>query len=123
MLDMGFEPEMRKLIMEMGMPGKQERQTLMFSATFANDIQKLAADFMNDYVYITVGRVGGANTDVEQNIFEVTQFEKKDKLQNILVNSGDYHVKELMSFHLHLDCTHSHNFKHQSSVKNCLIDN
>ena len=50
MLDMGFEPEVRKIVSEFGMPGIGERQTLMFSATFPEEIQKLAS---------TVGRKGG----------------------------------------------------------------
>ena len=40
MLDMGFEPEMRKLVGSPGMPTKEERHTLMFSATFPEDIQR-----------------------------------------------------------------------------------
>ena len=44
MLDMGFEPEMRKIVSEFGMPNVGERQTLMFSATFPVEIQKLASE-------------------------------------------------------------------------------
>lgn len=40
MLDMGFEPDMRKLVNSPGMPSKEERQTLMFSATYPEDIQR-----------------------------------------------------------------------------------
>lgn len=40
MLDMGFEPDMRKLVDTFGMPPKENRQTLMFSATFPEEIQK-----------------------------------------------------------------------------------
>lgn len=40
MLDMGFEPDMRKLVNSQGMPPKEERQTLMFSATYPEDIQR-----------------------------------------------------------------------------------
>ncbi|KAG7481446.1 hypothetical protein MATL_G00066900 [Megalops atlanticus] len=39
MLDMGFEPDMRRLVESSGMPSKEERQTLMFSATYPEDIQ------------------------------------------------------------------------------------
>ena len=95
MLDMGFEPEIRKLVETMGMPAKTERQTLMFSATFPEEIQKLAADFLNDYLFVTVGRVGAANTDITQNIFQVTQFEKRDKLVSILNETGEPVTKGL----------------------------
>ncbi|XP_046585574.1 probable ATP-dependent RNA helicase DDX4 isoform X6 [Haliotis rubra] len=88
MLDMGFEPCIRKLVEQLGMPPKTQRQTLMFSATFPTEIQKLAADFLNDYLFLTVGRVGGANTDVEQNFFEVDRLQKREKLCSILTESG-----------------------------------
>ncbi|VTJ64193.1 Hypothetical predicted protein, partial [Marmota monax] len=39
MLDMGFGPEMKKLISCPGMPSKEQRQTLLFSATFPEEIQ------------------------------------------------------------------------------------
>ena len=42
MLDMGFLPEMLKMISSADMPEKGKRQTLMFSATFPNEVQKLA---------------------------------------------------------------------------------
>ena len=40
MLDMGFEPDMRRLVGSPGMPTKENRQTLMFSATYPEDIQR-----------------------------------------------------------------------------------
>ncbi|GFO03223.1 ATP-dependent RNA helicase vasa, isoform a [Plakobranchus ocellatus] len=89
MLDMGFESEIRKLVETMGMPPKTERQTLMFSATFPEEIQKLAGDFLNDYLFVTVGRVGGANTDVSQNFFEVDRMQKRDSLCDILAAGGN----------------------------------
>ena len=42
MLDMGFEPEIRKIVEQFEMPKKGQRQTLMFSATFPEQIQRLA---------------------------------------------------------------------------------
>jgi probable ATP-dependent RNA helicase DDX4 len=88
MLDMGFEGDVRKMVEQMGMPGKTERQTLMFSATFPEEIQRLARDFLNNYLFVTVGRVGGANMDIDQNVYEVDQFGKRDKLVSILNETG-----------------------------------
>ena len=88
MLDMGFEPSIRKLVESCGLPPKTQRQTLMFSATFKADIQKLASDFLNDYLFITVGRVGGACTDVEQMFLEVERMQKRDNLCDILNTMG-----------------------------------
>lgn len=39
MLDMGFEPQIRTIVENNGMPKTGERQTLMFSATFPKEIQ------------------------------------------------------------------------------------
>ena len=45
-----------------------ERQTFMFSATFPKEIQRLARDFMREYVFLAVGRVGGAASDIVQKV-------------------------------------------------------
>ena len=42
MLDMGFLPEMTRIVNAAGMPPKGTRQTLMFSATFPEEIQHMA---------------------------------------------------------------------------------
>ncbi|XP_053304033.1 probable ATP-dependent RNA helicase DDX4 [Spea bombifrons] len=90
MLDMGFAPDINKLIGSPGMPSKEERQTLMFSATFPKAIQSLAAELLKpDYLFVVVGQVGGACSDVEQTILEVGEFEKKNKLVDILQNIGN----------------------------------
>lgn len=39
MLDMGFEPQIRKIVEQMDMPPRGERQTMLFSATFPREIQ------------------------------------------------------------------------------------
>ncbi|XP_028514405.1 DEAD-box ATP-dependent RNA helicase 52A [Exaiptasia diaphana] len=88
MLDMGFEPAIRKIVETLGLPDKMNRNTLMFSATFPEEIQRLARDFLNDYLFLTVGRVGSATSDIEQNIIEVSEFEKRDKLTEILGDAG-----------------------------------
>jgi len=45
MLDMGFEPQIRRIVEKDNMPPAGDRQTLMFSATFPKEIQVLYADF------------------------------------------------------------------------------
>ena len=74
MLDMGFEPQIRRIVEQEGMPN--DRQTFMFSATFPVEIQRLAADFMKDYVFLAVGRVGAASKDVTQRIEWVDNHDK-----------------------------------------------
>ncbi|XP_061910086.1 probable ATP-dependent RNA helicase DDX4 isoform X2 [Entelurus aequoreus] len=89
MLDMGFEPDMRRLVGSPGMPPKENRQTLLFSATFPEDIQRLAADFLKmDYLFLAVGVVGGACSDVEQTFLQVTKFAKREQLLDLLKTTG-----------------------------------
>lgn len=67
----GFLPEMQRIVSHSTMPPKEKRQTLMFSATFAETVQHLALDFLNDYLFLAVGIVGGASSDVEQTFLKV----------------------------------------------------
>ena len=82
MLDMGFEPQIRRIVEEEDM--SRERQTFMFSATFPKEIQRLAADFLRDYIFLTVGRVGSASRDVKQTLEYVEQNDKNDFLIRFL---------------------------------------
>ena len=91
MLDMGFESQVRKLVERCGMPDKANRQTLMFSATFPDEIQRLAADFLKeDYLFVAVGRIGGSNLDISQTVISVPGDDKQQKLFDILLQSGMY---------------------------------
>ena len=42
MLDMGFEPQIRKIVQQMNMPQPGSRQTMLFSATFPTEIQVIS---------------------------------------------------------------------------------
>lgn len=88
MLDMGFEPQIRRIVEGEDMPGVQDRQTLMFSATFPRDIQILARDFLKDYIFLSVGRVGSTSENITQRIEYVEDEDKKSVLLDILA-SGD----------------------------------
>ena len=50
------------------MPNKEERQTILFSATFADEIQKLAEEFLRTYVWIGVGRTGSTVENITQKL-------------------------------------------------------
>ncbi|KAF9098799.1 DEAD-box ATP-dependent RNA helicase [Mortierella sp. AD031] len=84
MLDMGFEPQIRRLVEKEDMPGVNERHTLMFSATFPRDIQHLARDFLRDYVFLSVGRVGSTSENITQKIEYVEDIDKRSVLLDIL---------------------------------------
>uniref|UniRef100_A0A023FH40 RNA helicase n=1 Tax=Amblyomma cajennense TaxID=34607 RepID=A0A023FH40_AMBCJ len=92
MLDMGFEPDVRALVGHSSMPQRGARRTLMFSATFPEQIQLLAKEFLEDSIFLKVGILGGANSDVKQQVFQVTQFEKRQKLLDILSDEGSDRV-------------------------------
>ncbi|CCJ29835.1 unnamed protein product [Pneumocystis jirovecii] len=84
MLDMGFEPQIRRIVEGEDMPNVEHRQTLMFSATFPKDIQILARDFLKDYVFLSVGRVGSTSENITQKIEYVEDMDKKSVLLDIL---------------------------------------
>ncbi|KAK8455878.1 hypothetical protein SEVIR_4G234700v4 [Setaria viridis] len=84
MLDMGFEPQIRKIVDMMNMPKKSVRQTMLFSATFPPEIQRLASDFLHNYIFITVGRVGSSTDLIEQKIEFVNDKEKRGFLLELL---------------------------------------
>jgi len=85
MLDMGFEPQIREIVQRTDMPSaKDGRMTLMFSATFPREIQRLAQAFMRQYIWIAVGTVGGAADSVEQNFIHVHPREKQRQVVQLL---------------------------------------
>jgi len=84
MLDMGFLPDIRRVISSRGFPPKGRRQTLMFSATFPPEIQHAARDFLNNHLFLTVGMVGGTANDVKQFFYEVSKLTKLHKIKEIL---------------------------------------
>ena len=68
MLDMGFEPQVRSVLDAVG----AERQTMMFSATWPEEVQELASEFLGDFTFMKIGSVDlCANKNIEQEV-EVT---------------------------------------------------
>ncbi|ERT02079.1 ATP-dependent RNA helicase [Sporothrix schenckii 1099-18] len=88
MLDMGFEPQIRRIVEGEDMPSVANRQTLMFSATFPRDIQMLARDFLKDYVFLSVGRVGSTSENITQKVEYVEDNDKRSVLLDILHTHG-----------------------------------
>jgi len=79
MLDMGFAPQIRKIVLQCDMPSKEQRQTFLFSATFPAEIQLLAQQFLRPYVWVGVGRVGSTTDSIRQQLVRAT-LEKRHKL-------------------------------------------
>ncbi|XP_023019106.2 uncharacterized protein [Leptinotarsa decemlineata] len=81
MLDMGFEPQIRKIIEQI----RPDRQTLMWSATWPKEVQNLAQEFLKDYIQINVGSLQlSANHNILQIIDVCQESEKETKLSTLL---------------------------------------
>ncbi|XP_044270608.1 probable ATP-dependent RNA helicase DDX5 [Tribolium madens] len=86
MLDMGFEPQIRKIIEQI----RPDRQTLMWSATWPKEVRKLAQDFLRNYVQINIGSLQlSANHNILQIVDVCQEHEKETKLNNLLQEIGN----------------------------------
>lgn len=83
MLDMGFEPQIRQIVDRYDMPA-EGRQTLMFSATFPQEIQVLAQDYLHDYIFLAVGRVGSSTDLIKQKLQYCQNHNKVEALMDVL---------------------------------------
>jgi ATP-dependent RNA helicase DDX3X len=61
----------------------RDRQTSLFSATFPSEIQQLAKDFLRDYIWIGVGRVGSTVKNISQRIIH-TSADPREKLSLLI---------------------------------------
>jgi superfamily II DNA/RNA helicase len=73
MLDMGFLPDIQRIINLL----PKQRQNLMFSATFSGDIRKLAESFLKDPVSVEVARRNATAENVEQKVYRVANTDAK----------------------------------------------
>lgn len=85
MLDMGFLPDIRKIVY--ATPHKDRRQTMFFSATFTDEILRLAAQWTKDAVRIEVDPEHAASENINQKVFIVTENEKMPLLYNLIVGN------------------------------------
>ena len=124
MLDMGFEPQIRRIVEQDNMMKTGQRQTLMFSATFPKEIQviifqiplllpyegptlnflqqfsnvqrfekfiisqMLARDFLHDYIFLAIGRVGSTSENITQKVVWVEEHDKRSFLLDLLDAAG-----------------------------------
>lgn len=80
MLDMGFIPDIRRIVSLL----PKERQNLLFSATFTEDIKKLAGGILHDPVLIEVARRNATADSVEQRIYPVHNDRKRELLSHLI---------------------------------------
>lgn len=86
MLDMGFIPDVRKIIQ--GTPQKGRRQTMLFSATLTREIMRLSEQWTKDPVTVEIEPQQVAVDTVDQVIYIVTMEEKFGLLYNIIEKQG-----------------------------------
>lgn len=82
MLDMGFIPQVRRIIRQT--PQKENRQTLMFSATFTPEVQSLAEQWTIDPVQVEIEPENVATETVTQHVYLSSTEEKYTLLYNVL---------------------------------------
>lgn len=85
MLDMGFIADIRRVIKLL----PQQRQNLMFSATYSDDIRRLAQGLLRQPVEVEVARRNAAVDTVEQHVYMV-QKDTKRALLSHLIRDGDW---------------------------------
>ncbi|TVY52580.1 ATP-dependent RNA helicase dbp2 [Lachnellula cervina] len=77
MLDMGFEPQIRKILGQI----RPDRQTCMWSATWPKEVRALASDYLTDFIQVNIGSLElSANHRITQIVEVVSEFEKRDKM-------------------------------------------
>ena len=84
MLDMGFLPDVRRILAKL----PKNRQTMMFSATFAGELQQLTAEMLRDPERIAVGLVAKPVDAVRQLLYPVRQEDKSRVLVEMLREEG-----------------------------------
>lgn len=93
LLDMGFIPSVKRIVRFS--PRKEQRQTLMFSATFSYDVLNLAQQWLFEPVTVEIEPEKKTNADVEQRVYVVGKSDKYRLLEEIL---RDEPIEKVMIF-------------------------
>ncbi|KAI8923386.1 P-loop containing nucleoside triphosphate hydrolase protein [Entophlyctis helioformis] len=81
MLDMGFEPQIRKIVDQI----RPDRQTLMWSATWPKEVQNLARDYQKDFIQVNVGSLDlSASHNIKQIVEVCSGNDKHHRLYKLL---------------------------------------
>jgi len=111
MLDMGFLPDLQRII---NMLPKQ-RQNLMFSATFSPEIKRLAATFLNDPVTIEVARSNATADKVTQIVYKISDSQKDAVVEHLIRQRG---LKQVIVFsNTKIGASKLSRFLEQSGIK------
>lgn len=93
MLDMGFIPDIKRIVRHM--PANTDRQSLLFSATFNQDVMNLAYRWLYHPAFVEIAPESKTNTAIEQKFYLLTEREKMTALRQIL---SDQSVKKAIVF-------------------------
>lgn len=108
MLDMGFIHDIRKILAIL----PKQRQNLLFSATFSNEIKKLAGGFLNNPKMIQVAQQNTTASGVSQEVYPVDSKRKRElltflilskQLKQVLVFTRTKHGANRLSKQLEMD--------------------
>jgi len=91
MLDMGFIPDIKRILALL--PAR--RQSLLFSATFSEDIRKLADGFMREPIMVEVARRNSVTETVTHALYRVPELRKRELLARLVV---DRDLKQVLVF-------------------------
>ncbi|EOO00620.1 putative atp-dependent rna helicase dbp-2 protein [Phaeoacremonium minimum UCRPA7] len=95
MLDMGFEPQIRKIIGQI----RPDRQTLMWSATWPKEVRNLASDFLNDFIQVNIGSMDlSANHRITQIVEVVSEGEKRERMIKHMEKIMDDKANKILIF-------------------------
>lgn len=95
MLDMGFEPQIRQIVDQI----RPDRQTLMWSATWPKEVQRLAHDYLKDYIQVNVGSLElSASHNIKQIVDVVAEFEKRDHMAKHIEEAMDDRSNKIIVF-------------------------
>ncbi len=86
MLDMGFIPDIKRIIALL--PKPPMRQTLLFSATFSDEIRRLSAQFLDDPATVEVARRNTPAELVTQYVYHVDATRKRELLAQLVKKNG-----------------------------------
>ncbi|KAJ2777760.1 ATP-dependent RNA helicase dbp2, partial [Coemansia javaensis] len=95
MLDMGFEPQIRKIVDQI----RPDRQTLMWSATWPKEVQQLARDFLKDYIQVNIGSLDlAASHHIKQIVEVIPEHDKRHRLSRHLEKIMDQRENKTIIF-------------------------
>ena len=80
MLDMGFMPDLKRILSLL----PKTRQNLLFSATFSEEIRKLADGLLNDPILVEVARRNSVTETVTHSVYRVQESAKREMLARLV---------------------------------------